>query len=102
MYDLVTLVHTMIDEVEFLWSLPIHIKNRLVMFSAGGCAYRCEAKTCYLGNSQQHFGKPVTHSCTGKNRLIPNVEVKMWNLADPIFEHVKYIKFTELLDLFTD
>ena len=97
-FDLVTLAHTMNDETEFLYSLPADIKSRLVMFLIGGCAYRCEAKTCYTGNSEVHFGKVVTHTCTGKNRgpgfkLLS--EFKMWDVTDPIFDNVQCIKLVE-------
>lgn len=95
-YDLVTISHTMLDETEFLCSLPPDIKTRLVMFATGGCAYRCEALTCYTGYSQQHALLPETSECTGLNRANRHrPDYFRWELSNPIFDGVRYIKLVE-------
>ena len=95
-YDLVNLSHNMYDEREFVMPLPQKIKSRLIMFGVGRCAYQCYNKTCYTGASQEHFGKPVTQVCQGNgrvdNRLV--VPTTWFDLTDPIFEDIPYIKYT--------
>ena len=95
-YDLVNLSHNMYDNREFVMSLPKKIKNRLIMFGVGRCAYRCYNKTCYTGASQSHFGKPVTQTCHGDGRVDDQLVVPTtwFDLSDPIFEDIPYIKFT--------
>lgn len=107
-YDLVTLSHNMLDEREFLINLPKEIKNRLVLFASGGCAYKCFEKTCYVGNSQEHFGLPVTQFCTGRNNVIWGKGTEevwpkpyqapfvLFDTSDEIFNDVNYIKYAEI------
>ena len=61
-YDSVTLPMDKNDDDDFLNSLP-H-KERMILFGNANCAYTCPARTCYLGFSQEIFGKPVTFRCS--------------------------------------
>ena len=96
LYDLVNLSHNMYDEREFVMSLPKAIKNRLIMFAVGRCAYKCYTKTCYTGCSQEQFGKPVTQHCTGHGRVNDELVVPTtwFDLSDPIFTDIPYLKYT--------
>lgn len=95
-YDLVNLSHNMYDEREFVLSLPKEIKSKLIMFGVGRCAYRCYNKTCYTGASQEQFGKSVTQTCHGNGRVDNQLVVPTtwFDLTDPIFEDIPYIKYT--------
>ena len=86
----------MYDEREFVMSLPQKIKSRLIMFGVGRCAYQCYHKTCYTGASQEHFGKPITQTCHGNGRVDNQLVVPTtwFDLTDPIFEDIPYIKYT--------
>ena len=95
-YDLVNLSHNMYDERELVMSFPKEIKQKLIMFGVGRCAYKCYTKTCYTGCSQDQFGKPVTQRCTGHGRVNDELVVPTtwFDLSDPIFTDINYIKYT--------
>jgi hypothetical protein len=65
-YQALTLPMDKNDDDEFLNSLPE--KERIILFANANCAYTCPARTCYLGFSQEIFGKPVTSVCS-KDRI---------------------------------
>ena len=97
-YDLVTLNHNMLDEREFILSLPLEIKKKLVLFASSICEFRCpEKKVCYTGNSQSQFGLPRTYWCTSSHRKDGITgPMTFFNLKDPIYKDIQYIKFTEI------
>ena len=96
-YHYVTLSHQELDKVDFLFSIPPEIKQKLVLFGNGRCAYKCMERTCYLACSQFHFGKEVTARCTGilsKENAEP-VPMTVFNINHPIYTHVSKIKYIE-------
>lgn len=66
LYDYVLVPMDKNDDDAFLATLPE--KDRVILFANAGCAYNCPARTCYLGNSQSIWGKPVTSGCS-KGRI---------------------------------
>lgn len=63
-YDQVVIPMDKNDDDEFLGKLP-H-KSRIMVFGNAGCAYTCEARTCYYGFSQTNQGIPSTSDCSKK------------------------------------
>jgi hypothetical protein len=62
LYHALTLPMDRNDDDDFLHSLPE--KHRIILFGNANCAYTCPARTCYLGFSQENYGKPVTFTCS--------------------------------------
>ncbi|MFA6012713.1 MAG: sulfotransferase domain-containing protein [Desulfobacteraceae bacterium] len=92
LYDSVTLPMDKNDDDEFLNSLPE--KHRIILFANANCAYTCPARTCYLGISQEAFGKRVTSVCS-KNRIprldMGKVYFNVKKLSGMGFTHFKLV-----------
>jgi len=91
-YDSLTLPMDKNDDDEFLNS--IREKQRITLFGNANCAYTCPARTCYLGFSQENFGKPVTSVCSkGKVQRLDmgHVYFNVKKLADMGFTHFKLV-----------
>ncbi len=69
-YDAITLSMDLNTDNDFLDS--IKNKDKIILFGNATCAYTCPERNCYLGFSQQIFGKSVTSICSKKK--IPRVE----------------------------
>lgn len=65
LFDQVALQSNLIKNREFIESIPLNIRDRVILFGSSSCLFNCSKPSCYPAISRQNFKVPVTGGCSG-------------------------------------